>query len=71
MSSAMVKVRKHIVNIDHVADAHWEAETLYLHFTGGRFAQLRGSEAELIWHAVAMHAIDLETGEVPMADPRI
>jgi hypothetical protein len=63
----MVKVRKHVVNIQSVADAHWEGEKLYLHFDGGCFATLVGKEAELIWSAILTMALDLDTGELGAA----
>jgi hypothetical protein len=59
----LVRVGRHIVNIEYVADAHWEQETLYLHFLGGRFAQLRGREALLVWNAIEFYARDLEASD--------
>lgn len=67
MKAVMVKVRKHVVNIQAIADAHWEGEKLYLHFDGGRFATLTGTEATLIWAAILTLCLDLETGEVGAA----
>jgi hypothetical protein len=69
MKQTLVRVgsgtNRHIVNVEHVADAKWEGESLYVHFHGGSFAQFRGLHAELIWRAIDAHAINLETGEAP------
>ena len=67
MQLMMVKVREHAVNIHAIADAHWEKGELFIHFDGGRFARLRGEEAKLIWSAITLAALDLETGEVGKA----
>jgi hypothetical protein len=63
MLAVMVKVRRHIVNVQAIADAKWEGSKLYLHFDGGRFAAFSGKEAELIWSVIDAMALDLETGE--------
>ena len=64
MSNTLVRVGKHIVNIEHVADAKWEGDSLFLHFHGGAFAQFLGREATLIWAAIDRLTVNLETGEV-------
>jgi len=64
MSMTLIRVGKHIVNIEHVADAKWEADALFIHFLGGAFAQFRGRDATLIWNAIESVTVNLETGEV-------
>jgi len=64
MNLQIVKVGQHVLNLASVSAAHWEGQTLYVHLNGGRFVAFKGSEAELIWHAVAGRALDLGTGEV-------
>ena len=41
MQALMVKVRDHVVNVQAVADAHWDKGDLFVHFQGGGFARLR------------------------------
>jgi hypothetical protein len=64
MKTALVRVGKHIVNMEHVADAKWEGDSLFVHFYGGAFAQFRGREAQLVWAAIDKLTVNLETGEV-------
>jgi hypothetical protein len=64
MSMTLLRIGKHIVNVEHVADAKWEGDSLYLHFHGGLFAQFRGREATLLWGAIESLTVNLETGEV-------
>jgi hypothetical protein len=64
MSDKLFRVGKNVVNIEHLADAKWEGESLFVHFLGGAFAQYRGREAQLFWRAIARESVDLETGEV-------
>lgn len=60
MKSPFVRVGQHVVNLDLIADAHWEGEMLYVHLSGG-FAKLRGREATLIWNAIEQCSRDLES----------
>jgi hypothetical protein len=63
MKTSMVRVGKHIINIEHVADAKWEGDKLYIHFHGGSFADFRGRDAELVWSAIDKFTMNLDTGE--------
>jgi hypothetical protein len=42
MDTCPVKVGMHIVNLNSMADAHWERNALFIHFNVGRFACLEG-----------------------------
>ena len=64
MKTLFVRVGNHAMNLAAIADAHWERDRLFIHFDGGRFAQLEGEMARLIWAAVEEMTLDLQTGEV-------
>ena len=64
MEQALIRVGHHIVNLLAVASAHWEGPRLFVYLIGGRFIELRGDEANLIWSALDAQALDLGTGEM-------
>ena len=64
MTPKLLRVGKNVVNVEHLADAKWEGESLFIHFLGGAFAQFRGREAQLLWSAIERLTVNLETGEV-------
>ncbi len=64
MTSQLVKVGQHMLNLAAVAAAHWEGSTLYVHLTGGRFVSFKDDDAQLVWSAISGPAIDLRSGEV-------
>jgi hypothetical protein len=64
MKALFVKVGTHVMQLGAIVDAHWERERLFVHFDGGRFAQLDGEAAELVWKAVQEMTVDLQTGEI-------
>ncbi len=64
MRAFFVKVGTHVMRLEAIVDAHWEGERLFVHFDGGRFAQLAGETAELVWKAVEEMTVDLKSGVV-------
>ena len=60
----IVRVGEHVVSLGHVAAAHWEGETLYVHLVGGRFVSFNRQDGDLLWEALCGQAVDLKTGEV-------
>jgi hypothetical protein len=61
MKLGFVRVGDHVMNLAAIADAHWERDRLFIHFDGGRFAQLEGEKATLIWKAI--EEVTVELGE--------
>ena len=65
MKNSLVRVGTHLISIDHVASAHWEADRLYLHLAGGRWETLSGANANVLWGLLEDRVIfDTATGEV-------
>ena len=60
MTNSLVRVGQHVLNVDHVAAAHWENGELFIHFVGDQFARLRGMAADRIWAELCGRSVDLE-----------
>jgi hypothetical protein len=55
----LVKIQLSVFNLDALAGCHWEKDKLFVHFIGGRFEQLVGDKADLLWEAIVGRAADL------------
>ena len=59
-----VRIGDHAISLASIAAIHWEGPKLFIHLDGGRFLQLVGEPAKLLWDAYLAGAVDLQTGEV-------
>ena len=46
-----------LLNLAHCCDANWEADVLFVHFTGGGFAKYRGAAATELVRQLAKRVI--------------
>jgi hypothetical protein len=43
----------HVINLDAIANCHWEGRKLVVRYLGGGFEMLEGKDARSLWHVVA------------------
>jgi hypothetical protein len=57
--SNFVRVGLHVLSLSEIGDSHWERDTLFIHFSNGRFLSFKGQDARVVWDAITALAIDL------------
>jgi hypothetical protein len=62
----LLKLEKHVLNLDAVASAHWEGRKLFVYFLGGRFLSFTGEDAGRVWTAVRGLGSEASAGEVDL-----
>jgi len=62
--ATVVKIGKWAIDLEAICSAHFEGSKLFIHQQGGRFLSLEGEDADRLWQAYVVGALDLRTGEV-------
>lgn len=69
MSHRLVRLGLHVMNLDALANCHWEGPKLIVRYIGGGFEVLHGNNAEALWRKVSADLPELdvsgESGAVP------
>ena len=60
----LVRLGSRIVKLSSITSSHWEGDRLFVYLDGGRFFQMDGQDARLLWDAIQRGTFDLRTGEV-------
>ena len=63
-STGLVQLGNRVVRLSAVTSSHWEGQRLFVYLDGGRYFQVSGDDAALLWSALQRQAVDLRTGEV-------
>ena len=56
MSQRLVRIGLHVINLDALANCHWEGRKLVVRYLGGGFEMLEGKDARSLWHLVSSNA---------------
>lgn len=57
MSQRLVRIGLHVINLDALANCHWEGRKLVVRYLGGGFEMLEGKDARSMWHLVGVGVI--------------
>jgi hypothetical protein len=69
MSHRLVRLGLHVVNLDALANCHWEGPKLIVRYIGGGFDVLHGGNAKALWRKVAADLPELNVSGEPGAVP--